>query len=320
MQYFFIFLCLIFWACTPSQHEDKQAQKIIAIVGKDTISQEKWELRTQLLVLDSTANAKQYALFQLLKMYSQADIAKKYGYTLTDTMLRWESRRIDSATLMPEKLQRIKEICKTREMYQEVFIKESLTPRWLKVCFDKDEKQHRNKAVEANEIFTQALLEANLFDKDSCKTAQGTYRIHTFWLDENGMESMQQTKKDTVAQSNFIDQTKKEDARVNAQIRAQMQQKDNLLTKQLYALTQKLQAGQLYPRVIAAPLAFWVLKHCGQQGKKYKIKLLEVPKNNFSVWLEQELHKYSIKVIDSIAWREMAEAIPVARKVFMVQD
>jgi len=133
-----------------------------------------------------------------LKMYSYAAIAPKYGYVLTDTMLQWEIQRIDSSTLMPEKLQRIKEICQTREMYQEVFVKESLYPRWLKVCFDKDEKQHRNKAVEANEIFTQALLQANLFDKDSCKTATSNYAIHTFWLSENSMESMQKTKTDTI--------------------------------------------------------------------------------------------------------------------------
>lgn len=322
MHYFYIlFLCYCFCACTPSSSlKEAQNQKIIAIVGKDTITQDKWTIRTQLLTLDSMPSAQHYALFQLVKMYSMAAIAQKYSYVLTDTLLQWETKRIDTATLMPDKLQRIKEVCQTREMYQEVFVKESLYPRWLQVCFEKDEKQHHNKAVIANEVFTQALLQANLLDKDSFKIAQGTYRIHTFWLDENAMESIQQAKKDTVAQSNFIDQTKKEDVRINAQVTAHIQQKDNLLTKQLYALTQKLQAGQLHPRVIDAPLAFWVLKHCGQQDKKYKIKLLEVPKNNFSKWLEKEIQQSPIQVIDSVAWKEMLEAIPVANTVFRVQN
>jgi hypothetical protein len=315
MRYFFIFLCLNFLTCTSSQKDEKQLQKIIAIVGKDTINQEKWELRTQLLTLDSTASAKEYALFQLLKMYCQENIAKKYGYILTDTMLRWESRRIDSATLMPEKLQRIKEICKTREMYQEVFIKESLSPRWLKICFDKDEKQHRNKAVEANEIFTEALLQANLFDKDSCKTAKGNYAIHTFWLDENSMESALVQKIDTVAKQNFIDQSKKENLQVKQAMEAQMKNQDHLLTKQLYQLVQQLKIGQLHPRVIDSPNGFWIVKHCGQKGKKYKIKLLEIPKNNFSEWLEEELRQSSIQVVDSVTWKRMKEVIPTVSTI-----
>jgi hypothetical protein len=288
-------------------------------VGKDTISQEKWEFRTQLLVLDSVPNARQYALFQLLKMYSQANISEKYGYILTDSMLQWESRRIDSATLRPDKLNRIKEICQNEKMYQEVFVKESLYPRWLKVCFDKDEKQHRNKAVEANEIFTQALLEANLFDKDSCKTAKGSYAIQTFWLSENSMESTQKTVTNTTT-SNFIDQTKKEDLQVKQRMEAQLQNQANILPKQLYALLQKLQEGQLHPRVIDAPDVFWILKHCGKKGEKYKIKLLEIPKNNFSVWLDNEIVQTPMQVLDTIAWKELLQELPITKEVFNIKN
>lgn len=318
-NFYLLFLGIVCWACTSSSIENKTKNSpMIAIVAQDTITQAKLDLRTQLLVLDSVPSARQSALFQLLKMYGYAAIVPKYGYVLTDSMLQWEIQRIDSSTLMPEKLQRIKEICQTREMYQEVFVKESLYPRWLKVCFDKDEKQQRNKAVEANEIFTQALLQANLFDKDSCKIANSSYAIHTFWLSENSLESIQKTK--TAAPSNFIDQTQKESLQVKQRLEAQLQNNASVLPKQLYALVQKLQKGQLHPKVIDAPDVFWILKYCEKKREKYKIKLLEIPKNNFSVWLDKELKTIDIQVVDTVAWKAMQTTLPISKQIFSVQE
>lgn len=297
---------------SPRQGEAGQSVQPIARIGQQTISLAAWNTRTELLRIDSMPQAESYALYQLLKMYCYEAIAQKYGYPLTDTMLQAEAKRIDSTTLMPDRLQQIKALCGSPVLYQEVFVKESLYPRWLKVCFDRDEKQHRNKAEQATALFTRALLEPHLFASDSCLA---------FWLDPNHLQpvlKMVPTADSSAA--HFIDQTKKQNTQVQMQVESQMQTQENAIAQQLYQLVRKLKEGQLHPRVLEMPQAFWILKHCGQDGEKYKINVLEIPKNDFSQWIEQEIRQIEVEIMDSIIWNKMVATIPVAQQLFLIRS
>ena len=311
----FLFVC----ACQTEPKQDKVQSLPTAVIGKDTVLSVAWQARTEVLALDSVKQASPYALFQLLKMYAIQAVAEKHGYVLKDSMLAWEARRIDSSTLRPDKIKRIKAICKTDAVYKEVFIKESLYPRWLNLRFEADEKQHQKKAIEARDVFTQALIQAKLFEKDSVIIGKTTYSIRAFWLSEKGLEPILPTQKDTAQTQKIIDQSKKEmpDAKLRAE--AQMNEKADLLTIQLYALIQKLKEGQLHPRVIDAPEAFWVLRHGGKEGNRYKVKILEISKESFSAWLEREIKEIPIRFIDAKAWEDLQKAIPNIKQLLHIQ-
>jgi hypothetical protein len=145
------------------------------------------------------------------------------------------------------------------------------------------------------------------------------YAIRAFWLTEKGLESILPTPKDTAQAQKIIDQSKKEapDAKLRAE--AQVNEKADLLTSQLYTLMQKLKEGQLHPRVIDAPEAFWVLRHGGKEGNRYKVKMLEIPKEPFSVWLEREIKEVPIRFIDTKAWEELQKAIPNIKQLLNIQ-
>lgn len=313
------FLFCLLCACqTEPNTKDKVRSLPIAVVGKDTVRSVAWQARTEILALDSVKQASSYALFQLLKMYAIQAIAEKYNYTLADSMLVWEAMRIDSSTLRPDKIKQIKALCKTDAVYRELFIKESLYPRWLSLRYQADEQQHRAQAIEARDVFTQALIQDKIFEKDTFSLDKKKYVIRTFWLSEKGLESILPTPKDTTHQK-MIDQSKKEAPDAKYRAEAQMNEKADLLTTQLFGLMKNLKEGQLHPRVIDAPEAFWVLRHSGKENNRYKVKMLEIPKEAFSIWLEREIKTVPIHFIDTKAWEELQKTIPNIKQLLHIK-
>jgi hypothetical protein len=282
----------------------------IATVGNFAINEDDFLARTKILSLDDTSQAQSNALYQLCMTYCFENIAQQYKYTLTDEMLLQESERIDSTSLLPEKIQQIKALCKDEKQYRQVYLKADLYPRWVEYQFDNNNALHYPKAEVANEVFTQALLNDEVFEKDTFLT----YPIYTFWVTPNGIEPF--IKQEEVPNNTMQYENTALKKSVIKKVEATLQTKKNQMTNELLILLSELEEGQLHPRVIDTPKSFWILRHSGKYETKYKVKVINVPKLDFYIWLEQEIKKIPVKVKDKKMWESMLNDIPSAKKIF----
>jgi len=306
-------LCLwVLWVCTSCSFTEKKTLAVpscLLAIEQDSLTEAQWATRVAILKLDKVPNAENVALYQLAKMMAMQRIAQQQGYPLLPQYLQLESHRIDAATLLPEKLAQIKALCKDTLMYQQVFIKESLAERWLSLQFYKNEKLQQEQAAKTVKLFGEYLVHPEKMDKDSS--------MYEFWLSDNGIEPIEKIKIDTATISKIIDQspnTKPKD--VEAKMAAQQDQQQALTTEQLMTAVENLKPKQLYPTVLELPQEFWILQYVGQKGSKKRVKVVRIPKANFSLWLEKEIAQTPIKILDNKAWEAMLTTIPTAKALF----
>lgn len=320
MKLFLLFILIlelfIFSACTLEKTDITNQDQIVQL-GHQTIGKAELLTFSKILDLNTTEKySKSTALYKLTKTILLDSISKKYSYILKDTFLTLEAARIDKSTLRPETIVSIKEICRDIETYEQLYIKESLYPRWLHEQFRWDQNMQSEQGDLSKKLFEQVTNQAQLFKRDSLNG----FPIYTFDLSAAGLEFIEKEKKEPLSEKEqggkIIDQSKKQDATVEAQAQSQMTAKADLIKRQYLTAINGLTPGAFHPQPLQTADDFKILQFIKQNGNKSRIKMLSIPKRNYNKWLNAEMKKISLTIYDKRTWDNMLEVMPTTKKRF----
>lgn len=311
----YLLLSLLLVACRPSSPVDEGGQAAAATVvlqiGEEAITAQDWEARTAILQLDSIQQAEAVALYQLTQMLVLQQLAKDLEVPLKQMHLTAETQRIDQATLRPERIAEIKEICGgDTALYQKVFVQENLLPRWLPLHYAWQADIHRESAEKAAALFKELLLQPALFEQDSS--------TKTFILTATELQPLDLIEKDDAGekQQKIIDLSQQAEPELQATVDKAMATKQDLTLQQLHQVFADLEAGQLHPRPIEWEREYWIAQLLEKQSEEKRFRVLSVPKKDYFQWLEEQTQGLEIEVYDWTGWEAMLNRVPKAADLF----
>lgn len=311
--YILLLLQLLLVACQPSSPVDERraspvAGTVILRMGAESIDAQDWAARTAILQLDSIPQAEAVALYQLTQMLVLKALAQERGVALQQKHLDAETRRIDQATLRPERIAEIKQICAgDTALYQKVFVQEDLLPRWLPLHYAWDAAIHRPSAEKAMDVFTEVLLQPELFEQDSS--------TQVFLLTATELKPLEQ-EAPKEKQSNFIDQSQQENPELRALVDKTLESKQDARLEQLHEALDGLKAGQIHPRPLEWEREYWIVQLLKKQGEEKQFRVRSIAKENYFQWLEEQTQGLEIKVYDRSSWEAMLASVPKAKDLF----
>lgn len=296
-------------ACGEPQRPRKNSSTTVLKVEGSVLSLENWRLRTQILELDSSEHASEAALFQMTKMLVLEKIALSIEAPLDEKYLEMEGTRIDSMSLRLAKINQIKAICQDdKALYEQIFVKESLMPRWLHLNYAWNENIHRASAIQAASKFGQMLIDPNLLDKDST--------VQEYWLNSSTLEPIIKEKKE----DKRIDLTQEVDSNIQNKMEQSMHTGQNVTIQQLNKALETLKVGQLHPRPLEWAQEYWILQLTEIDDQKKRLKVIRVFKQDYFEWLNKKIANVPIEVVDTVAWQNMLKVIPAAKALFQTYE
>ncbi len=292
---------LIFTQC-----QTKHGEPIIARVGK--LGYSYYDLKTLAKInelqpgCDTTLNAVQIYYEKALKYLYLAD---SMGYPITDSILTWEAHRIDKHTLMPARLDSIKQVCGDSVTYLRLFVLPQLAQRWLLSHFYWDTSIHKNtylKAVEVLTLINYTLNSLNPFEAMSgiaLKKVANTQGFNYQLYEVNAIEGIKTVHKNNNTPGDMIQHEKQntslEALRIENKSLNSMAEKNSTVANDLInKVLRKLNVGKIYNTPVELDDSFWVVQLIDFYKHSYYIAVVQIPKTDFFTWFETESKKIPI--------------------------
>lgn len=188
-------------------------ERIVAMVGKHAIRIKHVRTKNAINQIYYPENHKDYGLDQLKRDYLPLAVLDNLGQSLTDDEVMNESHRIDRATLMPAKLQQIKDVFKgDNALYQQVYVAPLAARAKLRDRVFPTMAQLQKPIIEDAQKFLRDVQASG----DLKKTAEQQKRhlVYIFVSSAKGLRmvanpSELDAKKKKNGEPNFIDQSPK---------------------------------------------------------------------------------------------------------------
>jgi len=272
-----------------------ESNPILFTVGRYSITAQDVELVRALNALqpgmDTSYGA---ALYQLRRTCVYRHIADSMGVPITDSLLMLEAKRIARNTLIPRRLDSIRQYCNDSLKYIRYFVLPQLAPRWLYEQLMWNKEAHRTQRDSAQYVIQEwhRLKSITLFEKLSGKGLQYLARKYhysyiRYQLDSSGEMKVLSVPVGSGRQPN-VPTASRAPERIRWSMEEQMWQQQQSLARELTTrVLSHLQIGQLFPQPIELHDSFWVLQLIDHYRGRYYFDVLQIPKKDFFHWLHE---------------------------------
>lgn len=269
-----------------------KSERVLATVGSYSITEKHVELRDRVLRKYNPEEKNSYGFDQLVRAYTYAEILRLHGRPVTEEILKAESLRIDEKTLRPELLAHIKNVFSGDEaLYRNIFVLPVYVERVLYYDFflNDPEAQHPSLSKASN-FLNEVKKVPTHFEKEAKarNIASGYFIVSpkTGILPLKKERAFAEAPSMDSAPPQVIQKMKEQSDSMNQTEGAQW----------INDLLKPLKKGQVHPQVINQGETWAVILNGGPEKEgSYKIQMASIPKDNFSLWLEEEKKKVPFK-------------------------
>ena len=285
---------LLFIGCTRN--------RVVAKVGRYEITKKEVEYRDRVIRQYYPGETRSMGLDQLERAYKYAEILARAGREVTDDVLKQEMDRIDSHTLLPESLGKIKGIfADDVSAYKRVYI----LPTYVERVIYFDHFMHSPTAQERSLGRARGLLDKvrnHSGDFAKIVRAEGYRPRKVILSSEKGIE-WQRDESDEPKEPDAIPPPQASNGIVSGMIDAEIQKRngasmDETAKAWMTQIVGSIASGQVFGKVIDHGENWVVVRYVRQLAKHtkaYELDAVVVPKNSFDEWVKTESSKFSLK-------------------------
>lgn len=273
---------------------------VVARVGDYSITQSDVDFRNQIYQFYTPGDNRKPGLQQLTKALTYAQILKNNGQPVDEATILEEEKRIDSKTLMPEKLQALKALFKgNMKSYRKVFVLPTYVERVIYFeFFLKSPKVQSEEQKKALAFLRESMTEKGKFELLAKKEG---LPIKTLLISESEGVRFYDSGKTPLEdnpQPGGGAQPKGMPDRVSEEMNQRMAEFKKIeYEKWAKDVLEVLKIGQIFPQLVEFGEQWGVVKLIQKPKNKkqdYRLKAVTFPKADYEQWLKTETSKVNI--------------------------
>jgi hypothetical protein len=248
------------------------------------------------------------ALYQLYTANACMVLADSLKIPVTDSILAGEAARIDANTHLPRRIDSLRIACGDNSTYIKLFVMPQFVKRWLHYNFKWNPLIHKQHGDSAK-LLLEALKKHPEPLKAFSKKYLYTFRQYTvdsidgimpFTREPAKKESGMKPPAGAMNMPGYATQS----------FQSTMDEKSRLITSLLIQnVLSKMINNSIYPYPVEMEDAYWLVQLYEWHNKKYFIGVIEIPKSNFFIWLDERIKSIPVKVNDTLVWEKMKEKL-----------
>lgn len=280
------------------QHVGFSKSKTVAIVGDFEITQENIAQRNAITKVYYPDDNRDLGLQLLVKSFTTAQVLKDQGRDVSDAVLVTESKRIDSTSLRPEMLQKIKDIFAGDEAaYRKIYVLQVYVDRVIYYDFFlKNEAIHSSSKQKALKFLQETSTHTDKFTEMA--KASGL-SVSTF--DVSKAEGVRWNLDDHSLKSHGA-MPPQPTAQTPKDVQDQMKSGNAAASKEgeqwLNEVVAVLKPGQVFSKVMDRGEFWLVARYLGVDSKdkgRHRFSGVGFPKEDFASWFERQAQ--AVKVV-----------------------
>ena len=299
LYFYCSFLLVTILSCTP--------RSPVATLGDYALTQKDIDCRDAVIHQSFPGEKRKLGLQQLIRSYQNVQILKNHQEEITAEKIKKEKERINKATLMPEKLDKIKSACGGEEAkpYENAFIIPTLADRTIYYDFFlKNQAIHKESFVKATE-WREKLTKTPQQFKALAKKENIPVSSLTVSL-ERGIEwkNMQKERERQEPKNKNANPPPPPNSKpVPLAIQKQLEEKQQKQishegAKWINEIINPLKPGQISPQIIDQSEVWLVVQYLKPSKKEkdsFQLQAAVFPKKDYGAWLETERSKVTVK-------------------------
>jgi hypothetical protein len=262
--------------------------------------------------MDTTITA---VLYQLCFSNACLAVADSLRIPVTKSILSSEAKRISLNTHMPQRIDSIYNTCSDSATYIRLFVMPQFVQRWLLYNFTWNSAIHKKQGDSAKLLIEELKTKPRPLKEFSKKHS---YQFCKYTVDmEKGISPINSKPDNKYSQAGFRDNQVPVPENISELTLNAMDTKSEMITKQLIEkVLSRMKGGTIYPYPVEMENSFWILQLYELFNGKYYIGVLEIPKIEFCMWLNNQIQKIPISITDTGLWHQMQEKIPLSTTLF----
>jgi dephospho-CoA kinase len=267
----------------------RRGSSLVAEVGTLKISESDVELRQKVIQTYNPNEKRELGQKQLIDAFVKAEILRLWDNPISQDELKAEKERINKSTMMPGKLEEIRNLFSTEKQYLKVFVLPVLAKRKIYYeFFLKSEKVHKDSLKQAKAFLAPLIKKPAQFEKLAEDNGK---MISAFRLNAQGFTWGKAN------QPNFFkDKTTSE---IYEQILSRQASSSSQHAKTWNdQIVKKLKNGEVFHEVVDDETRWLVVRLIKKQDMErgHLFQAVIFPKLDFAHWLKQQREKIDIKV------------------------
>lgn len=265
----------------------------IVTIGDYTLTDADIACRDAVIKTSFPNESRNLGLSQLVKSYQHAQILKNHGYEITPDKIKAEKERIDRASLMPEKLTKIKSACGgDGPAYEKAFIVPTLADRTIYFDFFLNNKDIHRESFERAYSWKEKVIKSpssfrNMAEEE--KIVVNQLKVSA----SRGIELVENQPEPRADSKNL------QEAPEAIRKRFDSDQKATALegTQWIEEIIKPLRPGEISAKVIDQRETWAVIKLIGKDSKDkdaYVVESALFPKRDYRDWLSAEKQKVNV--------------------------
>ncbi len=279
----------------------KSDNRVVAKVGRFEVLAHDVADRNRIMLVYQPEDTRELGLEQLTRLFTVAQVLENNGRTMDREALLKESQRIDSTTLAPDMLNKIKDVFKSSagKFREDDYLKVYVLPEYAERVifyefFLNDEKTQKASLAAAHAFLAKVSQPGILFESVAKENA---YPLKRFTVSDNRVEweppkVPQVPSKHPTPTGPVATQLP---PHIKQKMATQASEQERAEARAWMVVARTLKAGQIFPQVINFNDKWLVAKISKILGAKYQMVAAMLPKDAFAPWYDQEQAKVKIE-------------------------